>query len=1001
MSYQDEQLQQRILINNELEEQDKFFKEIADESKKETKETAKYIETTFDKVAKNMYQSFDDYFFSAMKNGFGDLKDFGKSMLSAITDPIYRDISSSFSSMLLPSSGTKLDTTKLVAEGFTQLTNGSYERELDGGKITVDSSGNVTGGSNLLGGLSNYTSLLSAPNYFSQIGSFLQNPLGTITGLGTNISNSISTGFFNVGNAIGGGLGGSVSAFGHGFANPLSYYAGTGTSTATMAGGLASSALLGYGMGSIGDMIFGADTKAASYGAIGAAIGSVVPVIGTVVGGLIGSVIGGLFGSTKATGSGYYFGNDMALSNMDIDNVQTYIDYKKKSWFSSKSWSDYSELTKAQEQAVKSMFTSYNMLFRYLDMNKEVFIEAGKYSGSSWVDELAKNFLTGFMEIRDYDTLNEIYDVWVDYAEQIDKTVGEAIQESVTSMIEQMKEFEVFMFNAKGETANALKTQINSSILGESNLQYALGVSGITVDNYLDKYMEAMTTELLPEQITQWNALGDVLMEKANLIQQLEQQITSEVDALQQLEASFKTFFASIDFQINQLKGLDMSIKSTDIIDAINALSGLEDEELLSSATNVQNLITQYYNEQLALLSAQETILNTTATIINDLQKALDDISSYVKELRVGNLNPSLEQRLNYADAYLQSSYINYNTAVTNGGDVGGAFGDVKTYSRAYLEALSEGNLDPDEHQFLFDKTISEIGSLKGVTETTLDDVNSTLIDNQTSYDEAITALKDETIGMLEQVKTSVEAQMPDFYKLFSVLYWQNVQFLGVDSPIMSRLAGLIDVTVAMSSDIQTAVNNSAVQIAESKIEAATILANAQIEAAKAQTVINNYTIDYNGTAGDWGGGDNDAGFGDYGQEAAMAGDFGEATASMGYGDWGGWGGEESDGYGWALGGYTGDGSKYDVAGLVHKGELVWSQDDIKRVGGLGVAEMLRGGALPTVPQPVVINNTDNETKEEIKKQNELLAEIRKLLIKQDKRDTRNMVDGILVRSAS
>lgn len=41
-------------------------------------------------------------------------------------------------------------------------------------------------------------------------------------------------------------------------------------------------------------------------------------------------------------------------------------------------------------------------------------------------------------------------------------------------------------------------------------------------------------------------------------------------------------------------------------------------------------------------------------------------------------------------------------------------------------------------------------------------------------------------------------------------------------------------------------------------------------------------------------------------------------------------------------GGYTGDGGKYDPAGIVHKGEVVWSQDDIRRAGGVSNVEAMR-----------------------------------------------------------
>lgn len=45
---------------------------------------------------------------------------------------------------------------------------------------------------------------------------------------------------------------------------------------------------------------------------------------------------------------------------------------------------------------------------------------------------------------------------------------------------------------------------------------------------------------------------------------------------------------------------------------------------------------------------------------------------------------------------------------------------------------------------------------------------------------------------------------------------------------------------------------------------------------------------------------------------------------------------------GFSSGGYTGSGAKYDPAGVVHKGEIVWSQDDIRRWGGVGVVENMR-----------------------------------------------------------
>lgn len=59
-------------------------------------------------------------------------------------------------------------------------------------------------------------------------------------------------------------------------------------------------------------------------------------------------------------------------------------------------------------------------------------------------------------------------------------------------------------------------------------------------------------------------------------------------------------------------------------------------------------------------------------------------------------------------------------------------------------------------------------------------------------------------------------------------------------------------------------------------------------------------------------------------------------------------------------GGYTGDGGVYEPAGVVHKGEIVWSQSDIARAGGAQTVEAMRlgkrgyadGGMVDSYPSP-------------------------------------------------
>jgi len=81
---------------------------------------------------------------------------------------------------------------------------------------------------------------------------------------------------------------------------------------------------------------------------------------------------------------------------------------------------------------------------------------------------------------------------------------------------------------------------------------------------------------------------------------------------------------------------------------------------------------------------------------------------------------------------------------------------------------------------------------------------------------------------------------------------------------------------------------------------------------------------------------------------------------------------------GFDRGGYTGLGGVKQPAGVVHKGEVVWSQDDVRRAGGVGTVEAMRrglagydrGGAvsLPSLQAPRmpdlsrITNNNNNNT---------------------------------------
>lgn len=75
--------------------------------------------------------------------------------------------------------------------------------------------------------------------------------------------------------------------------------------------------------------------------------------------------------------------------------------------------------------------------------------------------------------------------------------------------------------------------------------------------------------------------------------------------------------------------------------------------------------------------------------------------------------------------------------------------------------------------------------------------------------------------------------------------------------------------------------------------------------------------------------------------QGPLAGLFGTATSN---GAVGGLIGSLFSGFGFADGGYTGAGGRNQPAGVVHRGEVVWSQADVRRAGGIATVEAMRRG---------------------------------------------------------
>ncbi len=568
----------------------KEYKKVLDKQKKQWQSYSKYVETEWDKTTKYLYNSLEKNFFDALDGKFHSLKDMFKSFANDIfLNPMKHGLAKNLSGATLaklgiPTIGGATLGAYLGKEGFKEI-GGQFVKWIGDTKVVIDKTGKVLQGQekvskNILSDLSTLKSGYEA--YKIGLQNAVMKPFYTS---GTWLAQHGYT-----------TLGSGVTSFGVGLANPfnaniVASQGGWGTIAGASAGAgqIVTGAGAGYLVGSLGDKLFGADTKAADYGAIGAGIGTAIaPGIGTAIGAIGGSIIGGLFGSTKTTDTGLYFKDNAYFGNI---NAQSYEHKHKKSWFSSSSWDNFKDLDKNIKSQINNVFGTYDYLLTNLvDFHGKVSIKAGKYSKDKYQDEIARIFLnkmTGLndtikdviskkfiwgdngLELKQVITQKtvkvneELLKVWKDYAKSIDKSITEVLTSTFSELIQKKRSFEIWLDNFKGNKLGALKAQKK---FAEADLALALkkvGDSSITSENYLQKLNEAMKNQddLTPQMINSWEQLGDALRKSANAQKAYEDALKAVNNILDTTRDNFRRWKASftgwenpIELGVNQLE---------------------------------------------------------------------------------------------------------------------------------------------------------------------------------------------------------------------------------------------------------------------------------------------------------------------------------------------------------------------------------------------------------------------------------------------------------------
>ncbi|TKX32379.1 hypothetical protein, partial [Campylobacter aviculae] len=459
----------------------------------------------------------------------------------------------------------------VVSGDWIDKANATYDKVMDwfGGSENANFSDalNADGFSDFLGSSDISTTIESSSsniidnvgNGFNSLFENLQSYINSIGTFGSNLlANSSAylanliglSGNFSAGASLAGmGLSGANGAFSFGLSGGLGYAGGL-VANAAMGG------LLGYGIGSLGDWLFKADTHAGTGGAIGGALGSLIlPGIGTIVGGLLGSVIGGIFGKTKVTGSGLQlWGNLNGGNYLSSSDLSSYVDYQKKGWFSKKDWSEYQSINNEQLKKLNLYLSNQFSVLEKLNVSIDKFnINAGKYSGNSLIDTAIPNaMLSAFLNISDpvkiAEQISSIYEEAkknnISYAEQLGNqfTTFINLQSSILNQMYKGDPVKVAKQNLEDLTFT-LKTLMRNIDGGFERFGLSedsfTNISQISVDKLNEAFNDSLRDNFTPENLDLWQNLIQIFNQAQEGIENLYNTIIQKTSQIMQISQNF------------------------------------------------------------------------------------------------------------------------------------------------------------------------------------------------------------------------------------------------------------------------------------------------------------------------------------------------------------------------------------------------------------------------------------------------------------------------------
>ncbi|BAF69590.1 tape measure protein [Nitratiruptor sp. SB155-2] len=792
---------------------DGAFQKTASKIKKTTKTTAKYIETTFDKVSTNIYDSFNNNFFDAITGKFKDFKSFLKSLfndiLGSIVNPFARSISASLAGFFtnglasmvgLPQVSMNGVTIakELTKAGWKALGDGVYQNEV--GQKIVTTGGQIQAYAADGSPINDIATIASLPAALKTGSSALKGPGAALASAQLALMKPFSmAGQWLVGNGMtNAGLG--VIGFGQGFAHPFTYV-NLGTTAGTVgsiAGSALSGGLLGFGAGKLGDMLFGADTYAGIGGALGGAIGSGLVSAGLVsgpVGGIIagiGTIIGGIFGKKKYTSQGIEAFDYVGASNITDETLKAYKHWEKEGWFSSSSGDEYSLVSQVVKNRLKKTFQALDeILLKVFQKEAEwTYLAPGKIWDKE--DALEKTILSSFVQhitgkdIQSDEFTQQLKQIWIDYAESIDKTITETLTEEFGKYLKTRRDFSIWKAKIFGNDIEALRLKMEYAKEDLQSLQKAMDASNVTVDNYLDLMQKAIEASPTPDTIESWNQLGQALMQATDAERAYKQAIEQTItQGISRFESALAILNAKPIENVSQLLEAIANATPETVQNVLAAINNLKQKEIQDAQKS--------YNDRINQLNKEKSVIQNIARYLDQLRRGADRLraialrgTTYAKERfyeylgRVRNdlangLNPDkdVENLLNYASAYQE--YLKQNS---------------QTQKEYLFETNKMANLLDD---------MADRYDVKSNT----DRIESAIVEANIDLQNRIGEINETYQRYTEMLKLTIEREYQSFV---DKMIDQYAEYLGYDSPIVQQLIQLQNAIMAAIQDSQNKV---------------------------------------------------------------------------------------------------------------------------------------------------------------------------------------------------